>query len=214
MAKWRRQQTPPSTEQTSFRKWLVLRVESTRFATIPMADDAALERHAEQLGVTPEVLLEARVNRKLKLAANGIPQAGRSRDPNWCRLMLDFAQEPWDAWRAHVENWGVPGPALLRSMLHLYLENTYEPPDVTGRWMWQGRQLPVVRGGKCREKFQVSRGARLALDLRAAARGCSIMGIMRALVVENMAGKFAPRGLLRIVDVSSMHADVDRYYVG
>jgi hypothetical protein len=176
-----------------------------------VASDAELKKIAKRIGVQVDVLLEARVNAKLQLA-----RAGRDYGVTTSVLLqLDFAREPWEMWQKHCESWGVTGSLLLRSLVHLYLQGNYEPPlNFSTGWLWQDRQLPVVRGGRCREKTHVTRAALDVLRHRASLRGDSIAGLLRALVVENMKGSFGRPGLIQLVEVRHMFGDRSRYVLG
>lgn len=198
------------TQAVSFRRWLVAQVEATSFARDRIESDQKLQKLAKRLGVQVDVLLEARVNEKMRLAgvglSTGYPGMG---------LELDFAKEPWEAWQRHLAAWGVTGSTLMRSLVHLYLQGNYEPPlNLSRSWLWDNRQLPVERGGVCREKTRVTHAAKAALSQRAALRGESVAGVLRALVVENMKGKFGKRGLIQLVEVRHMFGDRDRYMRG
>lgn len=195
----------------AFRKWLVSRVEETACVSLPLDTDEELERHAQQLGVQPDVLAEARANVRMRLAQHGVPPHGTNDYDHPMTMQLCFAKEPWEAWQRHIAAWGVTGATLLRSLIHLYLQGTYEPEPVLSCWIWEGRRVAVVRGGRCREKTIISPGARAALNHRAALRGCSMMAILRGLVLDNMAGKFGQRGFLKLVDTRQMYGDKERY---
>lgn len=191
--------------------------------------DAEVDRVAAHIGVQPDVLLEARVRAKLKMNAgfvtpaslNTTQQRRRNRSELLTsgahtnrQLILCFAREPWEAWDAHVKDWGVDGAALLRSLIHAYLLGTYEPEQINRYWIWDNRRLYIVRDGTCRTKTWVPGGAHRALVVRSRMRGCSTMTMLRALVTENMSGKFGRRGLLKIVDTRSMFDDEERYFLG
>lgn len=176
--------------------------------------DEAIERTAERMGIRTDVLLEARVRTRLKMTAAGVPPpvSVRYKQHN-LQLILCFPEVVWEKWVKHVDDWGVDSGALLRSLIQAYLLGSWEPETVNNRWIWEGRHEPVVRSGLCRAKTYVTRGARMALTVRARMLGCSVMAVLRALVIANMNGTFGRRGVLKIIDTRSMFDDETRYFL-
>lgn len=198
-----------------FRLWLIAQVAGTQYAREPVADDAALETLAKRIGVQPDLLAEARVrSRTLGHAPAGLYQGDR-------RLVeVSCAEEPYRAWERHVEAWGGTGQSdLLRSLIYAYLCGTYEPPRerLTRYWVWEGRHVTVARI-KGRPAYSIhsfiKRGAYVALVERARRLNHTVTALMRALILENMDGRFGQRGALTILDLRSMPGDPEFYLKG
>ncbi len=198
-----------------FRLWLIARVAETKYARDPVADDAALEALAQKMGLQPDLLAEARVRaRTLGRAPTGQNQGDR-------RLVaVSCAEAPYRAWEKHVDTWGgISQSDLLRSLIYAYLCGTYEPPceRLTRLWVWDGRHVTVTRI-KGRPAYSIhsfiKRGAYVALVERARRLNHTVTALLRALILENMDGRFGQRGALTILDLRSMPGDPEFYLKG
>lgn len=166
------------------------------------------------MGIQPDVLDEARVRAKINLVRAGRVVPVKGGQGKRAPLILCFDAEHWRLWQRHVSDWGISSSLLMCSLVHAYLLGSYEPEAVTAWWVWEGRRVPVVRDATTRVKTLVSHGAREALNMRARYRGCTVTALLRGLVLDNMAGRFGRRGLLKLIDTRSMPDDVTRYYLG
>jgi hypothetical protein len=117
------------------------------------------------------------------------------------------------AWNEECEFRGVDGSALLRSLIHAYLMSDREPEQVLGYWLYKGRtyRLPKGNRNKFAEKALITNGSWRALLRRCQRRGCSASAMMRALVLEVLAGEHRA---VQLIDARTMFDDEDRYHLG
>jgi hypothetical protein len=205
----------------SFRHWLVEKLSGTDYAFrhIP---DASIDAVAHQLGVEPEVLLEARlVVLERRLARGRGVGAGRARrGSGHYQLQCVFVEPLWQLWQELCELRGLRGSQLLRSLVHAYLLGNWEPEQVSTQWVWRGRAYGA--GGSARyryahpfrERALSPRGARRALVRRAARLGTTVQGLLRGVIVATLEGQWARAGSIPIIDARTMYDDEARYFLG
>lgn len=195
-----------------FRTWLVAQVAETKHARVPLADDEALNALAVRLGLQPEVLIDAR---------NSVRVRGRARlRSSWKRdgvsktLFVTCAREPFLAWQRHIHAWGIDSSQLIRALVYAYLTGSYEPPRerMSRYWIWEGKHVKTVNG--LFVQAVIKYGAYLALEERARRLDHTVSALIRALMLENMAGNFGQRGVLTIMDLRSMPEDPEYYLKG
>jgi hypothetical protein len=198
-----------------FRRWLSNRLLGTEFASIPIADDK-IDEVAKKIGVDPDLLVEVRMRARVLRATDGVqdPMGVMRKGTRHVQQILPMPEEIHKAWREECDFRGVDGSALMRSLIHAYLLGKEEPTQVLRQWVYRGKtyKLPDRNNRyKFRERCMIPHGAKRALMRRAHRRGSTISALMRALVLEAMAGKHRT---LTLIESRSMYDDEDRYYLG
>jgi len=205
-----------------FRKWLVERVAASRWGVVSASDDD-VEVMAREIGVQPDVLLEARVQalRERVRAGRVQPMGDKKAHSQHYQFELLMPEEVFRAWKHEAQRRGVDGSALLRSLIHSYLLGTWQPTEVPKRWVWCGRGYTVVprewkaaHGSRYpfRERCLIPPGAQRALVRRGRELGTTPSAIVRALVLNAIDGLWAGPGTITIVDCTGMYDDEDRYF--
>ena len=200
----------------SFREWLLERLRGTSWAhrAIP---DHKLDALAESLGLSTDVLVEARILAKIERREQGlqIPRVHTSRDPSEFRRFyqyhVPFPVELWKLWKDECEMRELKGSVLLRSVIHDYLSSAR---DVHPAQWWRFRGCTYkVPAGKARgpyfERATIPHGAKRALMRRAQLLGARPLMVVRALVLEVLSG--AHRNV-RLIQSSMMYDDENRYF--
>jgi hypothetical protein len=203
-----------------FRTWLAKRLLGTKFASMALGDDE-IDAVAKRIGVDPDLLLEVRAEARIALRSRGLspPQSNSkrasaaARDEQMQRL---YQVKVWmppvvhAAWLAECHRRGVHPPTFLRSLIHEYLRGTREP-SAEAYWRWQGKLILKYHKIRIAEKAVIPHGAKRALGLRAAALGTTPIPVLRALVLEALAGEHHG---IALVPSSMMFDDESRYNTG
>jgi hypothetical protein len=205
----------------SFREWLIERLIETKFArdAIP---DAQIDAAAKQLGVDPDVLLDARARTRERRHEHGlrprmkklVPADVQARHSRLYQFHLYMPGELFRLWKDECAYRGIEGSTLLRALIHSYLLSSYEPTSPVTGWYWKGSRYRMGDAQIRRdflERAVIPQGAKRALRRRAARFGGTSVGIVRALVLEAMAGKHRK---VPVIDAGMMFDDEDRYYQG
>jgi hypothetical protein len=207
-----------------FRNWIADRLQGTDFVSRQLKD-SEVDALAKGIGVQPDVLLAARVKWELTRATEGAAQrlGKKVAGSKHYQLEVRFPEEIHKEWAGFAASRNVGGSVLLRSIVHAYLRGTYEPPQLVKYWHWRGKRWPFSyrtyeqkekKKWPWRERALITIGARRAMKIRSQLRGSGIETMARALILASMAGKFAQRGQLELVDSASMFDDETRYYLG
>lgn len=202
-----------------FRDWLVSRLADTRFAGWTYEPER-LGRVSDQLGVQPSVLRDACEIRQQRRRETGRPLVrkgfgGASRE--YPQIEVNMPGAVWHAWRDACAQAGVLPSAMLRSIVHVYLQGDWEPEHISRHWVFKGRAFEVrdrrfhrETGKKWpyRERAVITRGANIALMRRAELQRASRHALLRGLVLEVVNGR-----LTRLVpiDATNMWDDAERY---
>ena len=204
-------------EAAQFRNWLVERLLGTRFSAMAI-DDSRIDAVANLLGVSPELLLEARTRARLERYERGLPGsrlrhskpgAGEAHHRLY-QYNLFMPEVILKAWEEECTYRDVDGPVLLRSLIHSYLLGSREP-EPREIWHWKGRSYPMGSAderAKFRERATIPIGAKRALTVRSIRLGTQPTRIVRALVTEVLDG--AHRGI-PLVETAMMYDDEERY---
>jgi len=208
----------------SFREWLIDCIMSTDFVTCTM-DDHDVDAYAHEMGVEPDVLLEARLRVLRELTERAAPKPGGTKRAGTAHYQLEllFPEVVYQAWKYECERRGLLGSALLRSMVHAYLSGSWEPREISKHWVWRGIGYEVTtkswkRQHKSRypyrERALITHGAKRALFRRSVRRACKPSTIVRALIIYCVDGHWAQPGTIDIIDQTSMFDDEQRYFMG
>jgi hypothetical protein len=201
-----------------FRKWLVERLLGTRFSAMAI-DDSRIDEVARLLGVSPELLLEARTRSRIERYERGQPSRRLMSKPGageahhrLYQFTLFMPEVILKAWEEECNYRDVDGPVFLRSLIHSYLLGSREP-EPREAWRWKGQRftMPASDRDRFREKATIPIGAKRALTVRAIRLGTQSTRIVRALVTEALAG--GHRGI-PLVETAMMYDDEERYLSG
>jgi hypothetical protein len=207
-----------------FRAWLGARLLGSRFATIRLRDDE-IDPIAKRLGVDPDLLLEVRAQARVAMHEQGLspPLSNRRKKIKDDSARLNEGQkrlyqyQMWmppeihEAWKAECERRGVYSPTMLRSLIHEYLLGAIEPQPQK-YWVWQGQLLRAFRKKSfLDERAVIPHGAKRALNLRAARIGTQPTHLVRALIMETLAGGHAG---IPLMQAGMMYDDETRYNTG
>lgn len=200
----------------SFREWLAARLLGTKYATVRISDDR-VDAIAKRLGVDTDLLLEVRAQARLALHDRGLSPARSNAGGTQEGIERLYQYQMWmppqihAAWMAECELRSAHPPTFLRSLIHDYLMGSHEPASAR-RWFWKGKPLPTyVKGSSVNEHTVITLGARRALMRRSRARGAQAANVVRALVLEAMAGEH--RDIPQLT-AAMMYDDETRYYTG
>ena len=197
----------------TFRRWLSDRLLGTEFARMPIPDDE-IDAVAKRIGVDPDLLVEVRMRARVLRASRGVqdPLGTKRAGTRHMQVMLPMPEIVKKDWREECEWRGVDPPALLRSCIHEYLLHDREPEQLLGYWFYKDRKRACSKKtNEFNEKVLITHGAWRALRRRADRHGCASTAIMRALVLEVLAGQHRN---VPLVDARTMYDDEDRYYLG
>jgi len=200
----------------NFREWLAARLLGTKYATVRMSDDR-VDVVAKQLGVDVDLLLEVRAQARLALHDRGLSPARSNAGGTQHGIERLYQFQMWmppeihATWMAECALRGAHPPTLLRSLIHDYLMGSREPAPVR-HWSWKGRHVSAyTKGSSVNEHTVITLGARRALMRRSRARGAQAANVVRALVLEAMAGEH--RDIPQLT-AAMMYDDETRYYTG
>ncbi|GAF79998.1 unnamed protein product [marine sediment metagenome] len=187
--------------------------------------DEQIDRIAAEMGVEPDVLLEARLNvLQERMSAGRQPPMGRKRaGTKHYQFELLMPEAIHGAWKNEAGRRGLDGSALLRSMIHAYLLGSWEPSTVQKKWVWRGIGYEIAPGSwrrahgsryPFRERALITNAARRVLVRRGDRLGAKPTSVIRSLVLAAIEGEWAAPGTIEIVDASGMYDDEDRYFLG
>jgi hypothetical protein len=197
----------------SFRQWLVKQVVALRWTAPP---NATLAEISQTLGVTVDVLEEARVAREQEMKRLGrTPTSGRKRAlfrTDYALARVVMPPEIMKVWREYLAVLGITSSALLRSLVHHFLLAPARPRVISKYWQYQGQIYKNTdeRGHAsiAEARTSITRGAEVALMHHASLWGIKALALMRGLVTELLEGRVTK---LRIVAYSELWGDPDRY---
>jgi hypothetical protein len=198
----------------SFRQWLLERLLGTRWARVALTDDQ-IDAVARRLGVSSEILLEARAQTKIVKHASGLPNAismaGRVAGEYRTYYQYHLFMPPvvWKAWADECKFREVKGSLLLRSMIHDYLSFPRSVAPLR-QWRYQDKTYKMGEHGRTHflERAQIPHGAKRALEHRARQIGALPTWVVRALVLEALAGLHRD---IRLIEATMMYDDESRY---
>lgn len=205
-----------SEHHTAFRAWLIERLATSRW---PIYRDDTDERIAARIGVTVDVLREARelVRAREKKPDRRDARLGMPRAQPFARFHI-FVEPPeaiyldWAAQRRHRDQ---TNACLLRSVVHHVLRLKVQPDWVTGRrrdaWFYKGEWLGQknIRAHSYRIKTYVTEPCGRALTERARATHVTASAIVRWGVCAFLEGKF--RKFQIVTSLDSLYNDAERY---
>lgn len=187
-------------------EWLV----GTRWASLIIETDDELVRIAEDIGVTADALAEARVLHKEGLNPEVVSRAATRTHYTYIRLStpLVILKE----WEQLCYLRGTTSQVLARSLLHTYLQGTWQPKGRPTQWVWQGQQYVADHDpGRPSIRTRVTYGLTEALQLRAKHLGCSKQALMRGIFVSAINGEWGQPGTVPLVDVRQLYRASDSY---
>ena len=195
-----------------FRDWLVENLSRTGHARARLEDEE-FESFAENLGVHPDVLAEARALLKMRLMQAGRkPPLGTTiAGSSVYRLKIKTPEKVLAAWKEECAARGCDRTTLFRSVIHAYLQGSAEPASLGAHWTFEGERLPVRRGEETTLEASITPAAVQCLQLRALALGISATAIGRGLVLEVLAGRYLD---VPMVEPRRMFNDLERYNTG
>lgn len=207
-----------SSRYAGFRRRLVGLLATTTWARVGVTKEEIV-RHAQGLGVAPEILQAARDIVDRERTSRGLkPVEGpKKTEAQFPQLEIDMPEKVFDDWHTWCDMQHSTSNALMRGIIHVYLLGDWEPAWVSRHWRYKGETLLVPRKGyeeknraawPYRERVLVTRGAKNALIFRAARTNTNATAIVRGLVLEILEGRYrkvVPR------DARSMFADTQRY---
>jgi hypothetical protein len=199
-----------TSDTLSFRQWLVKQVLALRWTAPPCA---TLAQISQKLGVTVDVLEEAKALRELK-----VKRLGRTPRPGGKRALLrsDYAivrailpPEILKAWKEYHTALRIASGALLRSLVHHFLlAGAPRPQVLTRSWRYQGQVYRIKERGNSEAVARVTLGALTALDHYAELWGVKPMCVVRGLMTDLLENRVTK---LRIVGYGELWGDPDRY---
>lgn len=206
-------------EGSTFRRWLIERLVTTRFM---VHRDDTDESIAERLGVRVDVLREARIEydvqqRKIG-ASRGRLGTTRVRNEAAARfhLFLEPPEEIYKEWIELVKVRGLDNATLLRSVVHHMLIMKTQPrwiavPHGMASWAYRGQWLGQknIRAHKFRIKTHLNEPASRALTLRAQNTGVTASAIARWGVCWLL--EDALTSLLIVPSTTSMYKRAEEY---
>ena len=190
----------------------IIELISHRGYGIKTSDNVAEVAHS--LGVLPEILLEAQARRKERVVDAGVERKIGKRNSSYqyyC-IVVTFSAQAKEDFIRYCEKRAITPPNMIRSIIHAYLQGTYEPEIA-------GKHFPTYKGPKGDSKpggtlkSNITHGAKMALRSRATMHKVSNNNLVRALLQETMDGKIFRPGNLKIVGRSQMFSDASQYYV-
>jgi len=202
----------------TFRKWLVQRVSTTRWSRHGGSRENA-EKIASDLGVTPEILMEAWQERIARSKIKGVAQHRRKKinERDHPQMDLPMPKMIWELWMDYVDSAHLKGSDVLRGLMNAYLLGDWEPKHIGTKWIWNGEVVPIPNIATYRaengekwpyiEKALVSVGAREAFRERASCMNSTMAGHLRGLVIDLLQG----RCQIQPIDARRMFEDPMRY---
>lgn len=203
---------------SSFRLWLIERLSRMKVARL--GDDRKLKQSARRLGVLPSTLDAARKKYAAHVRSRALrPPVGDKRAGTASRhpqVRLWFPKELWKKWQDWCELSGMTSSSGLRSVIHLYLQQSWEPRVLSSRWWYAGKSYPRPDMPEqhptewIAEKALITSGARQALARRAQHANVTVAAVMRGLVYECLDRRVVN---LLPIDARTMWNDPDKYWI-
>lgn len=199
--------TAPATE---FRNWLIVQLQRTRWVRLKEPP----ERTAERLGVTLEVLLEARRQHAENVERG---ELGYKLLAESVEVTIKAPQKVFAVWTELCKDMRLEGGAVLRTLIHQLLLARENPPQVQlNEWQILGRSYSIKsdpsKAWPWRMRTFVSRGAKSALRIRAARARVTETALVRAQIILFLEGKY--RKMPHVVTPEQMHSTAEKYFLG
>src|SRR5690606_4504513 len=99
---------------------------------------------------------------------------------------------------------------LYRSVLHEYLQGSWEAPQLQQRWRVGGE---IYEGAQSSLRLNISEGAKAALCRRADILNTTATALMRTLMMEVFEGRYGQPGTLKYVTRRQMFDQMEQYYI-
>lgn len=199
--------TAPDTE---FKNWLILQLQRTRWVKLKEPP----ERTAQRLGVTLEVLNEARrqYSQNVERGELGFRLTAESSE-----VVIKAPERLFHAWVAQCKDMRLEGGAVLRTLIHRLLLSRTNPPMANQQeWIVLGRRYPMHvpfdKAWPWRIRTFVSRGAKSALRIRADRARVTETSLVRAQIIEFLEGKIGR--MPHVITPEQMHMTAEKYYLG
>lgn len=183
------------------------------------------ETVARRIGVQPDVLVEARALKAARLRDEQDPEyRGQEREhlrgQSRARFFVHVAPPPeiYLEWVAARDQRQLPGTTLLRSIIHLVLQQPSQPAWIThttrkkgGGWPFRGEWYvhKNIRSRDCRVATELSPAAHKALCLRAENTRASATAIVRWGVCLFISGQLT--ALPIVPTVKGLYRDPEQY---
>lgn len=209
---------PKKTDEERFKRWLVDKLKVTRW---PYPAATSLAELSRKLGVRPEVLLQAQAELDSERRHQGLPLT-RLGDPSrrsgraQAQLTMQMPEEIHGRWAVESKRRGITAAVLFRSAVHRFLSFPDPPVHPTvSVWMVDGAACSLPWKPPARWPFWVNayitRGAKEALTRRARAYGCPEFALLRAIMLDTLAGHLDKK-LIYLTTVDGMWDDPQRYW--
>lgn len=199
--------TAPDTE---FKNWLILQLQRTRWVRLREPP----ERTAQRLGVTLEVLLEARKQYAANVERG---ELGYKLHAESVEVSIKAPEQLFVTWREICKDMRLEGGAVLRTLIHqLLLARTNSAKLDQAEWVVYGRRYPIKsdpnKAWPWRLRTFISRGAKSALRIRASRARVTETALVRAQIVEFLEGSH--RKMPHVVTPEQMHSTAEKYFLG
>lgn len=194
----------------SFREWLIRQLLLTRWSAPSDFTHEELSRH---LGVTVDVIEEARRRRELEIAQRGKPRhrgrkAALGLRSDHAIMRVSMPEPMRNIWHAWLRTLRVSTGALLRSLIHHFLLTGQRPVTTSRSWHYKGAVYKITIDVGKKLETKITRGAETALDHYADLWGVTATAILRGLVVDLLEGRVQK---LKVIAYTELWGDPDRY---
>lgn len=186
-------------------------LRDTKFARVKMGEPQLLQI-SEQLGVLPDTLRAARKAYRVLSDEMGLDVSEKNRGSY---LNVETSAELREIWIHHAKMRHVRHTTLLRSVVHAYLQSSYEPEMLTPPDDLYFSRLNITVPSKRRIQIRATTtwAARNAFIGRSRAMQTTPASILLSLMKETIEGIFARPGTISHIKLSQMFTDVSKYYV-
>lgn len=200
--------------QSEFRRWIVDRVKESHFMVLR---EDTLEAVARRIGVQPDVLVQAQKEKATEMAALGrLPtRIGSTRRSSGSEavVQLMFPEEIFPVFVEAAKIKGFENSELVRSIIHTLLLGPDNPRWCARGWYYQGHMYRIRAATRLqyRCKSHITRGADVALGLRARQLGVTRIALVRGAVIDFLEGRM---NVICHTDLEHMWDDPRRYWTG
>ena len=195
-------------DEDRFRAWLLKKLTTVNWSREIPKGEVTHEELAERLGVQVGILKEAMIIRQVRDEARGRPaRSARSLHIDYMPIRVATVPAIQADWNLVRDRLRVQDGALLRSLIHHFLQHPQRPKRLSPKYVYRGvvyKNPPKLY----RLVTRIPRGAAEALDVLASRWNATRISILKGVITEFLEGRIER---FQVVAFKEMWGDPDRY---